>query len=167
MDDFRPTMEDLAWVTVPTNEKRLRQHRNRYQMCCSCNWIFFLLHAWSSNILLTSCCRPYNWWEVLWNCVYKLNALNQPEAKDMQRVNNILATLSRQSGTLLYKWWLTEDPKLDLVCGHASDAVAGGADVGAGVLLQDVGQAKHGTLWHRRLGQTHHGRPARVVAALE
>ena len=31
---------------------------------------------------------------------------------------------------------LTENPELDLVCIHAADAVVGGADVGAGVLLQ-------------------------------
>ena len=41
---------------------------------------------------------------------------------------------------------LTVDDELDLVGGHGPDAVAGGADVGAGVVLLHVGDAEHRAL---------------------
>ncbi len=41
---------------------------------------------------------------------------------------------------------LTVDDELDLVGGHGPDAVAGGADVGAGVVLLHVWDVEHGAL---------------------
>ena len=55
---------------------------------------------------------------------------------------------------------LTENPEFDLVGVHAADAVVGGADVGAGVLLEHVRQPQDRPLRHRRLRQAHRRRRA-------